>query len=229
MIKVKVINVKQCKYVFSLILLSMTLSSCATVSRFIPDFTSAEAGSMVDTCADCTEDSGLHCYSMTQPQNWQCQDSAHPMEVLSLSDVGLQERSVAMRAIPAPSHQDMPKRSFVEPLYSEPLYSKPEPRINHKSREILNKPATFFTVQLLALSNEAALHKYAKNKRLVDPLYTQIDAKGQRLYVLLLGIYSDQLSAKRASQQWTRQGDRSAKPWIRVLGPLQNQIVLASR
>jgi len=215
------INYKLCRQVFSLILLSMTLSSCATINRLIPQFTSAEAKFSEEIYSDSTQQSGYHCYSNVLNQQWQCQNQAYPTEALSLSDVGLQERS---RVMPITPRQDMPIQSFVEPLYSVL-----EPRINHKSREILNKPATFFAVQLLALSNEAALHQYAKNKHMNDPLYTQIDANGQHLYVLLLGIYSDQVAAKRASQRWTSQGDQTSKPWVRVLGPLQNQIVLATK
>ncbi|MBL4682927.1 MAG: hypothetical protein JKY88_19720 [Pseudomonadales bacterium] len=214
------INLKLYRQGFSLILLSMTLSSCATINRFIPHFNSTEAEFSKKYYSSSTQQSGYHCYSNVTNQTWQCQNQAYPEEALSLSDVGLQERSGVMSATP---EQNIPTHSFVEPLFFTP-----EPKINHKSREILNKPATFFAVQLLALSNEAALHQYAKNKHMADPLYTQIDAKGQHLYVLLLGIYSDQISAKRASQRWTSKGDRTSKPWVRVLGPLQNQIVLAS-
>tara|TARA_B100000315_G_scaffold260784_1_gene325201 strand:+ start:16024 stop:16575 length:552 start_codon:yes stop_codon:yes gene_type:complete len=100
---------------------------------------------------------------------------------------------------------------------------------NQGATSILQQPAGFYTVQLIALQDESKILAYARDNGLKYPLYAQIHSQGRTLYVLLLGLYPDRLLAARAKDEWAAARHLSAKPWIRELGPLQDAIRLAVR
>lgn len=100
--------------------------------------------------------------------------------------------------------------------------------VNQGATSILQQPPGFYAVQLIALQDEYKILKYARDKGLKYPLYAQIQSKGRKSYVLLLGVYPDRLSASQARDAWIRSGNLSLTPWIRQLGPLQDAIAVAS-
>ena len=109
-----------------------------------------------------------------------------------------------------------------------PYASASIPEAAEGASSILQQPSGFYTIQLIALQDENTILEYARDSGLKYPLYAQIQSKDQTLYVLLLGVYPDRLSAARAKDDWTRD-NLSVKPWIRQLGPLQDAIRLAVR
>lgn len=98
---------------------------------------------------------------------------------------------------------------------------------NQGASSILQQPAGFYAVQLVALQHEYKILKYARAKGLKYPLYAQIQSRGRISYVLLLGVYPDRLSATRAMDEWIGIGNLSVTPWIRQLGPLQDAMAAA--
>lgn len=102
-------------------------------------------------------------------------------------------------------------------------------QINQGATSILQQPAGFYAVQLIALQSERQILNYARDNGLKYPLYAQIQSQGRTLYVLLLGCYPDRLSAARAKDEWGITKKLTSKPWIRDLGSLQDAIRLAVR
>lgn len=100
---------------------------------------------------------------------------------------------------------------------------------NQGATSILQQPAGFYAVQLIALRDEQKILQYARDNGLKYPICAQIRSNGQMWYVLLLGVYPDRLSAAHAKDGWATNKNLAAKPWIRELGPLQDAIRLAVR
>jgi tetratricopeptide (TPR) repeat protein len=98
---------------------------------------------------------------------------------------------------------------------------------NERVLTILRQPSGFYAVQLLAGQDQSKMLDYARDIGLQDPLYTQIQSKGQLSNVLLLGVYPDARSAFQARKEFASTRDLSVKPWIRELGPLKDAIVRA--
>lgn len=102
-------------------------------------------------------------------------------------------------------------------------------QVNQGATSILQQPAGFYAVQLIALQSERKILNYARDNGLKYPLYAQIQSQGRTFYVLLLGCYPDRLSAARAKDEWSSTKKVTSKPWIRDLGSLQDAIRLAVR
>lgn len=102
-------------------------------------------------------------------------------------------------------------------------------QVNQGAASILQQPAGFYAVQLIALESERKILNYARDNGLKYPLYAQIQSQGRTLYVLLLGCYPNRLSAVRAKDEWSTSQQLTSKPWIRDLGSLQDAIRLAVR
>jgi hypothetical protein len=135
---------------------------------------------------------------------------------------------------PQPVHQPKPIQLIATPPQQvaragRPYSSAPIPEAGDGASSILQQPSGFYTIQLIALQDEPRILEYARDSGLKYPLYAHIQSKDRTLYVLLLGVYPDRLSAARAKDEWTENQGRSVKPWIRQLGPLQEAIRLAVR
>jgi septal ring-binding cell division protein DamX len=91
-------------------------------------------------------------------------------------------------------------------------------------REVLDKPADYYAVQLVAMHRLENILRFARQNGLEDPLYARISNNGSEWYVLLLGIYPDRDAARNATQSWKQSGNPRVQPWVRKLGPLQRAV-----
>ena len=155
-----------------------------------------------------------YCYPTPDTDGWSCQDESDPSQVLSVRTTNPPQREVR-ESTPGTLAARPPPLSRSDPIQG--------------ATSILQKPAGFYAVQLIALQEEDKILEYARVNGLKDPLYAQIESEGGTFYVLLLGCYPDRLSAARAKEEWAVSRKLPAKPWIRELGPLQDAIRLAAR
>ena len=96
-------------------------------------------------------------------------------------------------------------------------------RDNFEAEEIMELPADHWTVQIIALRDEANLKQYAAQQDLEHLPTARIGSGGQLYHVLLLGFYATRDSAEQAVAEappLTGGGDF----YIRSLGSLQNAI-----
>ncbi len=85
---------------------------------------------------------------------------------------------------------------------------------------ILDLPETYWIVQLVSLTDKAALEAYAAKHGLTGMSAARVWAKEQFFYVLILGVYETYEIAKEASSNLPAPFDQE-KPWIRSVGSLQ--------
>ncbi len=93
---------------------------------------------------------------------------------------------------------------------------------------LVDLPAEFFAVQIVALSSKQALESYVKERNLIGMSAARVEKDGKLYYVLLLGIYQTRERAELAA------ADRppplkDIKPWIRRLGSLQTSMIKADK
>jgi septal ring-binding cell division protein DamX len=156
-----------------------------------------------------------YCYGR-QDQSWDCRLTADSSQIASVKP-GAEVPFVMPQAVSTPPP---PVAATVDPDESGVLQASTD--------ELLEQPQDFFTVQLLALPDEAGIIEYARDHRLPSPLYARITDQGSTWFVLLLGIYPDQSAAEAARDEWLATDETAAtKPAVRSLGPLQDAIRLA--
>jgi septal ring-binding cell division protein DamX len=95
-----------------------------------------------------------------------------------------------------------------------------------QATSLIDLPAEFWAVQLIALSNKQALESYARKQGLRGLSAAKINKKGALFYVLLLGIYETKAIAQEAISDL---GPAFDKPWIRSLGSLQSAMLDAEQ
>ncbi len=187
-----------------------------------------------------------YCYGTTKEADWDCQNEpdqtkivpitnetrSAPMETsiwpaATVVDQSLAEVTVAPVTDTQPS--DLAPSSVADSLAADStaavddaLEASTGPTTS--TSNILDQPANYYTVQLIAMKEELNILNYARLNGLDDPLYVQIIAEGAPWYVLLLDIYPDQATADLAKDQWVRAKSLKVVPWIRRLGPLQDAI-----
>ena len=120
------------------------------------------------------------------------------------------ENSVEPEAVAAPEPD-------ARPAYARLAYQPPEPTA------LLDLPSTFYAVQLLAMPTPDALEAYARQKGLPELSAAPIEKDGERLFVLLLGIYETRGDAEAAVAELP-ETLADVDPWIRPLGSLQTAI-----
>jgi len=100
------------------------------------------------------------------------------------------------------------------PLYQQLSYRPDAPVA------LLDLPADFYAVQLVAVSSKQTLEQFAAEHQLAGMSAARI-WNGQKIfYVLLLGIYEDREHAERAVESLS--GPMAElQPWIRTVGSLQ--------
>ena len=106
------------------------------------------------------------------------------------------------------------------PLYRQLAQGGDEPA------DPLALPASFYALQLLAMSSQEALDSFAAEQGLHDTISARVARDGDIYYVLLAGIYADQDAAEQALASLPP-AVRALRPWIRPLGLLQQAIRLA--
>lgn len=112
---------------------------------------------------------------------------------------------------PAPV-EEMPVE---QPVVEEPVAAE-EVGIE---QEIMNMPANYYTVQLMASVDIDRVYKFAENNQLSVRYVVPTVRDGVTWHVLLLDVYPDLSSAKRARDQMS--GLLNTQPWVRTLGSVQ--------
>jgi septal ring-binding cell division protein DamX len=101
------------------------------------------------------------------------------------------------------------------------LAYRPEKTVN-----LVDLPAEFWAVQLIALSSKDALEAYANELDARGMSAAEIAVNGKLFYVLLLGIYETKAIAQEAI---TELEPNSQKPWVRTVGSLQAVMLAANQ
>ncbi len=86
---------------------------------------------------------------------------------------------------------------------------------------VMDLPAHYFAVQILASSSLAPLDRILVENRLPGMTVVRTERDGEPLYVLLAGVYVDRQVADRAAALLPAE-IRAMGPWVRQLGPLQD-------
>lgn len=95
-----------------------------------------------------------------------------------------------------------------------------------KAVALIDLPADFWAVQLIALSSKEALEAFANTNDIRGMSAARIATGRDLFYVLLLGVYETRALAKDASTDLPPPFDN---PWIRSLGSLQKGMLEADR
>ncbi len=93
---------------------------------------------------------------------------------------------------------------------------------------VIDMPGTLFAVQLLAVSTKQQIEAFAEQHDLYDLTAVRIEQKGQKLYVLIPGVYKNRVDAETAVASLPP-AVRAMKPWIRPLEGLQQAMHRAQR
>ncbi len=98
------------------------------------------------------------------------------------------------------------------------------------AQRLLELPAEYFVVQLIALEDLTELLNYAASQDMKEPLIVRVSsANQQRLMVLLEGVYPDKQAAEQAAARWLLGNPGADEPWVRKLGTLQQAMREAVR
>ncbi|MBT3709377.1 MAG: hypothetical protein HOG19_08035 [Gammaproteobacteria bacterium] len=93
-----------------------------------------------------------------------------------------------------------------------------------QNNSLLEQPADYYTIQLIALPQQSEVMEYAETNGITAPLTALINSQGTPWHVLLLGIYPNKSAAEKAASDWIAAKNLKVQPWIRPLGPLQDAI-----
>ncbi|MCW9003878.1 MAG: hypothetical protein OQK70_01350 [Gammaproteobacteria bacterium] len=108
----------------------------------------------------------------------------------------------------------------MEPVVEEaPVAAEPAPAAMGAEQEIMNQPANYYTLQLMASVDIDRVYKFAEQNQLSVRYVVPTMRDGVTWHVLLLDIYPDLASAKLARDEMS--GVLKTSPWIRTLGSIQ--------
>ena len=202
--------------------------STAHVITFLLLWGCRSTNPMVETPVPVTPKDNWFCDMGIENQTWECVKDYVPngtTKQLSGSQRPTPDRTLAKTHVPevvatgntVGNHS--PNRNIGLPLYRR-LALKSDHAVN-----LIDLPSDYFAVQLLAVSNKEALEKFVRDKNIPGLSATRI-AYGDRLFfVLLLGIYSDESSARTAAANMPS-ALNDLTPWVRRLGSLQDAMRL---
>ena len=100
-----------------------------------------------------------------------------------------------------------------------PVAAESAPAAMGAEQEIMNQPADYYTLQLMASVDIDRVYKFAEKNQLSVRYVVPTMRDGVTWHVLLLDIYPDLSSAKIARDEMT--GVLKTSPWIRSLGSIQ--------
>ena len=107
-----------------------------------------------------------------------------------------------------------------EPVVEEtPVAAEPASSAMGAEQEIMNQPANYYTLQLMASVDIDRVYKFAEQNQLSVRYVVPTMRDGVTWHVLLLDIYPDLASAKLARDEMS--GVLKTSPWIRTLGSIQ--------
>ncbi len=110
------------------------------------------------------------------------------------------------------------------PPQGESPAPKPETAEAQPDPSLLNLPPEHYAVQLIAMTNDAALVDFASTNLLDSYLTARVERGGELYYVLLLGVYGTHDLAEQASQALP-ESLNGVEPWIRPVRSIQNAIL----
>jgi len=94
-----------------------------------------------------------------------------------------------------------------------------EPESMSTEEEVLNLPAEYYTVQLMASVDVDRLHKFAEKNQISVRYIVRTVRDGITWHVLLLDVYPDRASAKIGLDEIV--DSVQTQPWLRSLGSIQ--------
>ena len=133
--------------------------------------------------------------------------------------------AAAADAVPA-----APEETVASPLVSAAVPASDTPahiRLAYQPQSptpIVDMPADFYAVQLIAMSSRGRLEEYIDEHRLEGMTAARVERDGDLYYVLILGIYETRDLAEQASQDIPPPLD-TREPWIRRLSALQEAMI----
>ena len=130
-------------------------------------------------------------------------------------------RPEQVRSAAAPTPRPAPPEEAL-PAYRRLAYRPAEPT------PITELPATFYTVQLMAVSTKESLETFVRERQLRSLSAARIESGGALYYVLLLGVYPNAEAAEQAAADLPP-GLEEASRWVRSLGSIQEGIERANR
>jgi septal ring-binding cell division protein DamX len=142
-------------------------------------------------------------------------ESTTPVSVAELLDAPATE-SAPLLSEPPPPPTAAPATEL--PTYIRLAYQPAAPV------PILDMPAEFYAVQLIAMTNRQRLEEYIAINQLEGMTAARTERNGEIYYVLILGIYENRGLAERASLEIPPPLD-TTEPWIRELGTLQEAML----
>jgi septal ring-binding cell division protein DamX len=93
------------------------------------------------------------------------------------------------------------------------------PRSMTPEQEIMNQPASYYTIQVIASVDVDRVYKFAEQNQLSIRYVVPTQRDGVTWHVLLLDVYPDYASAQAAMQEVA--STLPTKPWIRKVGSVQ--------
>lgn len=120
--------------------------------------------------------------------------------------------------------RDLQEPAIPAPAADVPLYRALAYRPDRAVR-MLDLPAEYFAVQLLASASKENLERFASETRIEGLAAARIAADERLLYILLLGIYTSRDAAERAAASVPQETLGDVTPWVRSLGSLQRAML----
>jgi len=153
---------------------------------------------------------------------------------LALTDDALiaepETAAALLAAPPPPPEQPEPTTASATPEVADATSPAEVPahiRLAYQPLEptpILDMPASFYAVQLIAMTSRERLEAYIEDNHLEGMSAARIERGGELYYVLILGIYETRELAELASHDLPPPLD-STEAWIRELGDLQQAML----
>ena len=106
------------------------------------------------------------------------------------------------------------------PAYARLAYQPEEPTA------LMDLPADFYAVQLMAMSKAETLEAYVQAMGLPGLSAARVERDGEPFYVLLLGVYRSRADAETAIEELPAPLEEF-NPWVRRLGSLQAAMLRA--
>jgi len=138
-------------------------------------------------------------------------------------DQGGSEVDLSYQAQPvegyAPGAMEPAETESAAVVEAEPVAA---PQAMSPEQEIMNQPANYYTIQVIASVDVDRVYKFAEQNQLSIRYVVPTQRNGVTWHVLLLDVYPDLASAKAAMQEVA--GTLPTKPWIRKVGSVQKLI-----
>ena len=222
-----------------IVLISTTLiSSCSTLNKTV-DSIGGLFSKKEDKCdgPDCETPSLIdneqtakkwHCYGQKGTEDWQCQTEADDNKIIAIQPEPPTPRNISRLEATKQTATTTQAPGTIQTVPMQAEIPAIEKTISTEGEGLLDQPAGFFTIQLIALPEESEVLAYAEEFGIKTPLTARINSQGIPWHVLLLDIYPNKRAAEQAEAEWVVEKTLKVKPWIRQLGPLQDAIREAS-